>query len=267
MEQTMARCRTASPYRQRSIPSENKTLPKFLVKLFRQVIACMLLYIAIFLASDIEVVNSSAVWQQFVGVFNSDMDFNKVKENVVSAFAYIQSKLPEYMEAINETYGNVESEEKATEEETKSNQITPEEMKAEADKILLATTVIRPVAGVATSRFGTRVSPTTGKEELHTGVDLDCEIGTEVKSAIQGTVLEVKTSNVSLGNFVRIKNADIIMTYAHCSEILVNEGDKVSQGDVIAYSGDTGNVTGAHLHFEVTKAGNYIDPGYLLPAT
>ena len=72
--------------------------------------------------------------------------------------------------------------------------------------------------------------------------------------------MEVQYGNKSFGNFVRVKNADIITTYAHCSQLKVKEGDKVKQGDIIALSGNTGKSSGPHLHFEVSKAGRLVDP-------
>ncbi len=62
-----------------------------------------------------------------------------------------------------------------------------------------------------------------------------------------------------------IKHQDGFKTlYAHCSEILVNKGDKVKKGDYIAKVGDTGQVTSAHLHFEVTKDGELVDPASVI---
>ena len=53
--------------------------------------------------------------------------------------------------------------------------------------------------------------------------------------------------------------------YAHCSKLSVKKGQQVKQGDIIAYSGDTGKVNGPHLHFEVLWQGRYVDPGFVLP--
>ena len=63
---------------------------------------------------------------------------------------------------------------------------------------------------------------------------------------------------------MRIQNGDIITLYAHCNKIYVKEGDKVNQGQEIAEVGATGNVTGPHLHFEIRRGGEFVDPSEVL---
>ena len=67
-----------------------------------------------------------------------------------------------------------------------------------------------------------------------------------------------------IGNHVEISNGDVMTRYAHCSKILVKEGDKIKQGDKIAEVGETGNATGPHLHFEIRRDDRPIDPEYIL---
>ena len=59
---------------------------------------------------------------------------------------------------------------------------------------------------------------------------------------------------------MRIQNGDVITLYAHCSEIYVNEGSHVLQGQEIAEVGSTGNVTGPHLHFEIRRNDTLVNP-------
>ncbi|MDI6600215.1 MAG: peptidoglycan DD-metalloendopeptidase family protein [Thermoanaerobacteraceae bacterium] len=106
-----------------------------------------------------------------------------------------------------------------------------------------------PVAGVLTSRFGQR----WGRE--HTGVDLAVPIGTEVRASDGGKVIFTGRSG-GYGILVKIDHGNGYVTYyGHLSKILVDKGDRVAKGDVIALSGNTGNTTGPHLHFEVRKNG------------
>ena len=63
---------------------------------------------------------------------------------------------------------------------------------------------------------------------------------------------------------MKIEKDDVIIIYAHCSKLLVNEGEEVRQGQKIAEVGSTGNSTGPHLHFEIRKSGRYIDPQLIL---
>ena len=83
--------------------------------------------------------------------------------------------------------------------------------------------------------------------------------GEQIASAISGRVVNVSEDG-NLGKHLKIENDEYQTVYAHCNEILVEEGATVNQGDVIATIGNTGNSTGNHLHFEVLKNGEYIDP-------
>ena len=68
-----------------------------------------------------------------------------------------------------------------------------------------------------------------------------------------------------LGNFVEIQHGVGYLTvYGHCSRIAVSQGDRVAAGQVVAYMGDTGQATGVHLHFEVWRQGEPIDPRLIM---
>lgn len=70
----------------------------------------------------------------------------------------------------------------------------------------------------------------------------------------------ISKSSVTYGNYIIIENGKLRTVYAHCSKLLVKEGEEVKKGMEIAKSGHTGNATGAHLHFEVRIDDNQIDP-------
>ena len=108
------------------------------------------------------------------------------------------------------------------------------------------------------SRFGMRWG------RMHTGVDFAAATGTKIFAADGGVVTYAGWKN-SYGNIVIISHGGLYETYyAHCSQILVSEGDSVFQGQTIALVGSTGNSTGPHLHFEVRYNGEPGDPlGYL----
>ena len=85
--------------------------------------------------------------------------------------------------------------------------------------------------------------------------------GTKVKAAECGIVSYVSENAGGYGKFIRIDHGYNMQTaYAHLSKINVKKGDEVACGQVIALSGNTGNSTGPHLHFEVVKNGTRTDP-------
>lgn len=116
-------------------------------------------------------------------------------------------------------------------------------------KVKIGVSLIRPVSGTITSRFGRRGRGT------HTGLDIAAPTGTTIKAAASGKVT-FSGPKGSYGNMVIITHADGTQTYyAHCNTLSVKAGQSVSQGQKIATVGSTGNSTGPHLHLEVRVKG------------
>lgn len=117
-----------------------------------------------------------------------------------------------------------------------------------------------------TSTFGNRIDPFFGKLAMHAGIDFRQKTGSDVKATGAGIVVHAGTSG-GYGIMVEIDHGNGITTrYGHLSEVLVKEGDKVQSGDIIALSGSTGRSTGPHLHYEVRRNGNAVDPMRFLNA-
>ncbi|BDA78910.1 peptidase M23 [Leptospira kobayashii] len=112
-----------------------------------------------------------------------------------------------------------------------------------------------------TSRYGRRVDPFNKYNRVyHTGLDLAAKVGTAVLASADGEVI-FTGRNGGYGNSVIIQHKNGYKTvYAHCSQILVEVGEAVKMGRVIAAVGRTGTATGAHLHFEVFRNGKLMNP-------
>ena len=133
--------------------------------------------------------------------------------------------------------------------------------KMSSEKKELGISFAKPISGTITSRFATKSRVRTG---LHTGLDIAAPKGTPIKAAAGGTVTYAGWKG-SLGNLVIISHGNGVQTYyGHCSVICVSVGDKVSQGDVVAKVGTTGNSTGNHLHLEIRLDGVALNPQHYL---
>lgn len=125
---------------------------------------------------------------------------------------------------------------------------------------LASSPAIWPTQGWLTSRFGTRISPFTGKRQFHAGIDIAGSPGTDIIATAEGKVVFAGPKG-PMGNAVVIDHGWGVRTfYGHASEVEVKKGDKVERGDVVAKLGNTGRSTGPHLHYTVQVNGKAVNP-------
>jgi murein DD-endopeptidase MepM/ murein hydrolase activator NlpD len=117
-----------------------------------------------------------------------------------------------------------------------------------------------PVAGRITSSFGYRMHPLLGYLKMHKGLDIGAPYGSPIYAALDGVVQGAGRSG-GYGNFVKlVHGSGLASGYGHMSRIAVSRGEQVRQGQVIGYVGSTGISTGPHLHWEVWRNGQTINP-------
>lgn len=126
---------------------------------------------------------------------------------------------------------------------------------------------IQPVSNKKLKRlasgFGYRTDPVHGTRRMHYGVDFSAPIGTAIYATANGTVSKASYSRGGFGYYVKIDHGFGYETlYGHMNEYVVKQGQKVVRGELIGYVGNTGKSTGPHLHYEVHKNKEKINPVY-----
>lgn len=120
-----------------------------------------------------------------------------------------------------------------------------------------------PLAGYVTAEFETGDTPRGIRP--HHGIDLTAPLDSPIGSAGRGIVQQASWDEY-LGNYVEIRHGfGYVTVYAHCSTLKVQVGDRVDAGQVIGTLGGTGQVSAPHLHFEIWKDGEAVDPRLALP--
>ncbi|MBP1729346.1 MAG: rane protein [Deltaproteobacteria bacterium] len=121
-----------------------------------------------------------------------------------------------------------------------------------------------PAAGKISSGFGMREHPRYGDRRMHTGIDITVPRGTALHATADGVVSFADRSGGN-GNIVVIEHGHGLSTvYAHNTRNSVKAGQTVKRGEVIAYSGSTGVSTGPHVHYEVWRNGQSVNPAPFL---
>ena len=131
--------------------------------------------------------------------------------------------------------------------------------------MLASTPAIQPVSNKnlkqMASGFGMRIHPIYKTQQFHDGMDFTAKIGTPIYATGNGKIEKVESSARGYGKYVIIDHGFGYKTlYAHMSKFKVTIGQKVNRGDVIGYVGNTGLSSGPHLHYEVHKYGEKINP-------
>lgn len=146
-------------------------------------------------------------------------------------------------------------------------QIPPED--GEPDPAVLAAlaqpgVLVWPAVGAISDAYGYRMHPITGRWAFHSGLDIAANQGDPIRATRAGVVAYAGWLE-GYGRTVILDHSDGSRTlYAHASELLVQSGRRVDQGQLIARGGSTGNSTGPHLHFELI-VGRPVDPALYLP--
>lgn len=246
-------------------------------KLVKQFIICLLIYICFYMAKNVPNLIPQEVMNKITDTLEYDINVQELYENFKGIYKKenqdenVENKEEEQLpqETLSATDSDGESNEVAQKEE-KSEETQEEEntagltqMEIDARYIKKNYSLIKPLEGEITSRFGPRNPEVPTVPKYHTGIDIARVVGTVVISAMEGTV-ELVSGEGSYGNHVKITNGDVSTLYAHCSKIYVKAGDYITQGQEIAEVGATGNVTGPHLHFEIRRNNEYVDPDLIL---
>lgn len=248
---------------------------KLLKKMVIQMLICIAIYLSIYAIQNNQYVFSEDFIKKANEILSYDTNFMEIYQTMKSqVMGFIKKE---------------EGQEEKTEEQQNQQQEQPEENK-EADQeaiggaegfaeaisienlsqeeqeiqtIKNTTSFIKPIEGVVTSAYGQRETATGNVPKNHTGTDIAADTGTKIKAATDGEVV-LASEEGDYGKHLKIQIGEVSIIYAHCNQLYVKQGDKISQGQEIAEVGSTGNSTGPHLHFEIRLSEKTVNPQSVL---
>lgn len=276
-EEVASRRRNRIPAESINVPTNNK--PSLMRKLFCQVLSSICIFGILYFLSQ----NNSQAMELIKPVLSEDTDFNQIYTRLDGFIKNIGNEMRN-VETIegnevennsvtdvqNNLANNIQLESNVTTVSSVQDVQSSEEAMGGGDESIDGETdqdviyikkngsFIKPISGRITSGYGPR-TPTDIVSANHAGVDIGANTGADIVASMEGKV-EVVSSQGDYGNHLKITNGEISTLYAHCSKIVVNEGDSIKQGQKIAEVGSTGRATGPHLHFEIRRNNKTVDP-------
>lgn len=213
---------------------------------------------------------------------NNKIQLGKDKDSLNSRKQELQKSIDEYnsskaelnaeVEECNAALASLDDKRSEVKETIDTNQEQKRQIEAEINNALSGSGSNKPGSGNYNPGTGQLAYPTSYRRisagypnysngSYHGGVDWPCPTGTAVHAADSGVVVIAKKLTYSYGQYILIDHGNGLSTlYAHNSSLVVGVGDKVSKGQIIAYSGESGNATGPHVHFEVRLNGTRVNP-------
>ncbi len=191
-------------------------------------------------------VSTFAEAEQAINDLKEKNSNNKDKLGIIEKYSTEQAEYVTTEKVVADLY-----EKKVVKKTTSSTAVAATGTNTSGKVVNLGISLIRPVSGTVTSRFGARWG------RSHKGIDIGAPKGTVIKAAASGTVTVAQYGySGGYGNYVMISHGNGIQTlYGHCTSLLVSAGTYVTQGQAIATVGNTGNSQGNHLHLEIRVNG------------
>ena len=276
-EEVASRRRNRIPAESINVPTNNK--PSLMRKLFCQVLSSICIFGILYFLSQ----NNSQAMELIKPVLSEDTDFNQIYtrldgfiKNIGNEMRNVEANEGNEIEnnsvtdVQNNLANNIQLESNVTTVSSVQDAQNGDEAMGGGDESIDSETdqdviyikkngsFIKPISGRITSGYGPR-TPTDIVSANHAGVDIGANTGADIVASMEGKV-EVVSSQGDYGNHLKITNGEISTLYAHCSKIIVNEGDSIKQGQKIAEVGSTGRATGPHLHFEIRRNNKTVDP-------
>lgn len=193
---------------------------------------------------------------------NGEENTNSCAENVILNNSEKQNE-EKKNESENFVLNNNEKEQNGEKQIANTAESSISEMDIDVQNLKSIYRFVKPLDAIISSNFGDRESKYQNVSGYHKGIDLAAEKGTPIKAAMEGIVTLV-SSEGDYGKHLKIRCNNVTTVYAHCSKILVKEGQIVALGQEIAKVGSTGNSTGNHLHFEIRIDDRLVDPGKVI---
>lgn len=213
---------------------------------------------------------------------NNKIQLGKDKDSLNSRKQELQKSIDEYnsskaelnaeVEECNAALASLDDKRSEVKETIDTNQEQKRQIEAEINNALSGSGSNKPGSDNYNPGTGQLAYPTSYRQisagypnysngSYHGGVDWPCPTGTAVHASDSGVVVIAKKLTYSYGQYILIDHGNGLSTlYAHNSSLVVGVGDKVSKGQIIAYSGESGNATGPHVHFEVRLNGTRVNP-------
>ncbi len=255
-----------------SVNNEKKDI-RLLKKMIVQILICISIYLIIYFINNSEYVFSKDFINKINEVLSYDVNFMDLYNTIKDQYnkIIVNNNEQEQLEQTKEQEENTTQDGIGGAVEDLQNtsdvkeETTKELSQLEQDIINVknTTTFIKPIEGIISSKYGQRDTATGRVPKNHTGTDIAANLGTKIKSATDGEVV-LASEEGDYGKHLKIQIGEVSIIYAHCNNLYVKQGDKVTQGQEIAEVGSTGNSTGPHLHFEIRISERTVDPQSIL---